>query len=342
MSLIIQPNIAALAPGTTATITVSPGLGFAGTAAGVVAVTNNAAVATIAGGGAAFPLTFTVSAPLTAIGSATISFNSTDSTNTQDSGLGLAVAVIPQNGYVPQGRSSVQLIATVRRRTNLNFGFPSDADILAMLNDGLEAVATRIEPIIALASLPIVTPGTNIIAFPEDVERIRDINYSTGNPALPGTVVYEMVQMDYDIFLQNTESTPAGGLGGIPTIYSIIQDFGGLSGPGAQLVQFYPFANSGNLNLHYYKRPTLLTLPQTGVSYTDLDSIYQEAVILYACMQACENREDMGTSAKYFKGMFDTELEASNMIARRRARKPGAAVVRDVSEGASVIPVWLR
>jgi hypothetical protein len=257
----------------------------------------------------------------------------------------LNACYVPVLTYTPittvqTGRSAAQAVATVRRRTNLNFGEPADLDIVAMLNDGIEAVSADIEPVVAMQSLLVVAPNTNMLALPLDFERVRDANFSTGNPAVGGTVVYELVQLDYDSFIQETDASPAGGIGGIPTIYSLVQDSSGI-----MLVQFYPFANAGQFNFHYYKRPAIYVVGPGNVasatSFTDLDSLWQEAVILYACSQACENREDYGTADRFFK-MFEAAMEKNSLKVKRRTRKRGTNTVRDVTANESVIAPWMR
>jgi hypothetical protein len=328
-------NVLAVAPGSTATISAADYSATPGLA--ITAATNNANVATVTGAGVTpGPVTFTVSAPATAFGSALITF--TVANTPADSGGGIPVCVIPQNPLVPQGLTSVQAIARVRNRTNLLFGQPADATMLDMLNDGLEQATTLLDPIAVNTSLPITSPNTNVLAFPLDLAHLRDINFSTGNPALGGTVVYEMVQMDYDTFIQFTNSTPTGGIGGIPSFYSLIQDVSG-----AQLIQFYPYANTGQLNLHYYPRPTLWTLPTVpAVSYTNLDSAWQILPILYACALACENREDAVGTAEYYWKLHAAKAEEMKLTVRRRARKRGTAIVRDVSDPSSIVPIWMH
>lgn len=339
---VVTPNIIAIPPEGSATIQVQA-LGVArGTP--IVAVSNYAGVTVTGTGQAPGPIAFQVHARRSAIGSALISFNTVGAQNGGSTPFpSVPVAIIPMSPNVPLGRSSAQAIQTVKDRTNAQFGEPSDATILRFLNDGLEEVATRLEPIIATASLPIVTPNTNLLAFPQDVERIRDANFSTGNPALGGTVVYEMVQLDYDVFIQETDSTPAGGIGGIPTIYSLIADQGGV-----QLIQIYPYANTGYINIHYYKRPILWYLQTQGLppSYTDLDTVFQQAALEWACSMTSESRED-DVTAKRYMDLFNYRFNMDNpfnlqLIAKRRVRKRGSNTVRDVSINESVTPIWMR
>lgn len=336
---VVIPNIVAIPPGGSARVTVqAPGLA-AGTP---ITASSNLSTVTVQGSGQApGPVTFTIFASRIAIGTAVVSFNATGLS--EGAFPSVPVAIIPISSNVPNGRSSAQAIATVKRRTNYTFGTPSDSDILANLNDGLEEVTKRIDPIIGNCSLPIVAPNTNFLAFPQDVLRVRDANYTTGNPALGGSVVYEMVQLDYDVFIQETDATPAGGIGGIPAMYSLISDQSGV-----MLVQFYPYANSGYINLHYYKRPIQWYLAENGQppSYTDLDSTYQMPAILYACQLCAEGREDDATAMKFNK-LFEWEFSPNNefnvnYIAKRRVRKRGTNTVRDVSIGESVTPTWMR
>ena len=77
-------------------------------------------------------------------------------------------------------------------------------------------------------------------------------------------------------------------------------------------------------------------------SYTDLDSAYQECAMLYACMQACENREDYTTGAAYFGKLLNAKVEESKQTVKRRARKPGPTYVNDVMTLDTVIPNWMR
>jgi hypothetical protein len=336
MAFIVTPSIIALGPGSSAVVQLfcpsAPGPSactFEVNAPGLVISPPEVVVPG--------PVNVTISAEQWALGTYLVSFTVANDPN--DSGTFLPVAIIPPCGLTPGGRTSAAAIATVRRRTNMVFGEPDDSDICAMLNDGLEQVAKLTEPILATKSLPIINPNTNLLAFPADVDRIRDANFSTGNPALGGTVVYEMVQLEYNEFIQETDSTPAGGIGGIPTIYSLVADQSGV-----QLIQFYPYASTGYINIHYYKRPIQWYIPQAGqpASYTDMDSGWQEAAILFACQQACENREDLTTGAKYFAELYKAKCEEMLTTVRRRRRKNGTVTVRDVSINESVTPIWMR
>ena len=330
MSIIVSPQTLVLPLGGTASFTAyAPGYSST-TPPAIVASTTSSYVVVTGSGTAPGPVTFSV----TDLGIIATGSRIAISLVGQPDVAFLPVAVYAVDPMVATGRAAPSAIATVRRRTNSVFGQPSDADILAMLNDGIEVVAEYLESVIATAALPILSANTNILAFPQNVERVRDVNFSTGNPSASGTVVYEMAQLDYDEFIQNTNSSPAGGIGGIPTMYSLISDQSGI-----MTVQFYPFANAGQMNLHYFKRPTLWTNSPT--SYTDLDSSWQECVLLYACSQVMENREDTVT-ADYFWKKYEARVEENKGDLKRRERKQGGGVIRDINEGAGVFPVWMR
>lgn len=330
--LTLTPQILAIAPGGSGTISAQT-FGVSGSNA-ITAVSNNTAVATVTGSGnTPGPVTFTVTAGANAVSGCLITFSVAG--DTADSGQAVPICIIPQNTNVATGLTATKAIAKVRRRTNLQFGQPPDSDITEMLNDGIRMTAKNFEPIITQTFLPIVSAQQNVLALPFDLERVRDANFATTNPSLSGANVYEMVQLDYDEFIQMTNSSPVGGIGGIPAIYTIIQDSSGV-----QLIQFYPYANvGGQLNLHYYKRPTLWT--STGSSTTDLDELWEEAVITYACQQVEENRENE-SGVKMYRTMHKEEIEENKLEAKRRLRKRGTNTVRDVSEGESIFPAWMR
>ena len=243
--LLVSPTIVALQPGATASVVLTDTLNSPLTVPTLpTGSVNNAPMfsTSVPTTDLVWPISVSVTASVVAAGGGQATFTFTDSTGTVQTAV-VTIAVVPIVANVPNGRTSTAAIATVRRRTNLVFGEPSDSDILAMLNDGLEQFTTDAEPILSSTSIPITSPGTNILAFPPDVERPRDANYSTGVISSPGTIVYPMDQRDYDEFVLETDQSPVGGIGGIPTIYTLIQDTSGV-----QLIQFYVYANSGYVN----------------------------------------------------------------------------------------------
>jgi hypothetical protein len=327
MALVSTSQVIIMAAGVSTTLTITSTTGTA-----VSAVTNSTYI-TASVVGSVWTISNTANFPLVA----QIVFTSAD---TVPFAITLPTFVYVPDTTVQTGRSAAQMAATIRNRTNLVFGEPTDAVLVQMMNDGIEEVARRLEPVQTNVTVAVVNPNMNMFILPQNVERVRDANYSTGSPGAPGTIVYELVQLDYDTFIQETDASPAGGIGGIPTIYSLIQDASGL-----MVCQFYPYTNTGQFNFHVFKRPLMYTTDVNGnastTSYTDLDALWQGAVILFACSQICENREDYTTADRFLK-MYDKTMEENMLEVKRRVRKRGTNTVRDVGVGESVIPTWMR
>jgi hypothetical protein len=238
-------------------------------------------------------------------------------------------------------------IQAVRDTTNSNFGQPSDGVIGRFLNRAVEQMCAKLDAPLTNTNLAVVNPNSNVFTLPSDIWQLRNVTYSNGistyngnaaNPGIAlaaGVTVYEMVELPYDEFIQCTMSTPAGGLGGIPTVYTIIEDMNQV-----MTIQVYPLVSAGYINLYYYQRGMLWD-PLVPSSTSNLDSVFQEPVIVWACAQTMHARE-MDDRAAVFMEEYKDALAEAKIISGKRKRKNQSITVRDVTEGASVFPVWMR
>jgi hypothetical protein len=238
----------------------------------------------------------------------------------------------------PTGYSQAAAIAMVQLRTNSQFGQPTAPQIVMLLNAGVEQLGLKTEPVLVNTSIPITVANTNVLTLPADLQRVRNMNYSTGPLTSPGTVAYEMVELPYDEFIEQTDATPAGGLGGIPTIYTITQDSSNV-----MVIQLYPLVSSGQVNIFYYQRPQLWSTNTStgGATTTTVDSAFQEPVMLWTCARIMEAREDI-ERAKYFMDQYREAMTEARADVFRRRRKNQSNTVRNVAEGEAVTPTWIR
>lgn len=237
--------------------------------------------------------------------------------------------------FFPTGYTQAQAVQAVQDETNSNFGQPPVPTIIRFLNRAVEQMCAKLDAPLTNFPIPVTVPNSNIFTLPADIWQLRNVSYSNGPATTPGTTVYEMVMLPYDEFIQNTMSTPAGGLGGIPTIFTIIQDIANV-----MQIQVYPLVSAGFINLYYYQRGMLWDLNNPN-STSNLDSVFQEPVIWRACASTMNFREMDDRAAKYYK-LYDKELEEAKVLSGKRKRKNQSITVRDVTEGDSIFPIWMR
>lgn len=233
-----------------------------------------------------------------------------------------------------QGYTTSGALQAVRDETNSNFGQPTDAVILSFLNRAIEQMCARLDAPLTNVSVPVIEPNSNTFQLPVDIWQMRNVSYSSGLPTQPGTTVYEMVELPYDEFLQNTMSTPAGGLGGIPTIYTIIEDINQL-----MTIQTYPLVSTGYINFFYYQRGMLWDINNPNAT-SNLDSVFQECVLKRAMASTMHARE-MDDRAASFLAEYQNDLAEAKEISGKRKRKNQSITVRDVNSGDSIFPFWM-
>lgn len=237
--------------------------------------------------------------------------------------------------FFPTGYTQAQAVQAVQDETNSNFGQPPVPTIIRFLNRAVEQMCARLDAPLTNVSIPVTVPNSNVFTIPADIWQLRNVSYSNGDPTVEGTTAYEMVLLPYDEFIQNTMSTPAGGLGGIPTIFTFIEDTANVI-----TMQVYPLVSAGFINLYYYQRGMLWD-PNNPNSTSNLDSVFQECVIWRACSSTMNFREMDDRAAKYLS-RYTTELEEAKALSGKRKRKNQSNTVRDVTEGDSIFPIWMR
>ncbi len=341
---------------------------------------------------------------------------------------------------LPLGYSGASAIQNVRLRTN-EPSLPNDANLLVLLNTGLEQVEGLVGGIRLWATYPTI-PGQTTVALNNDVQDIITASWSsTGDPMTAGSLVYPLQQFDQGQFMDNAAGFPAVGFGP-PTAFFLYQDFGtgpagnlapppqrqlttaagtsdgynafvcstygndfgeslpslvsfavispteigqyeapppygnaklytvyaasnpngpflkqgtGVPGDsgftlpvvladgnpaptiatasapsgGSMAMQLYPAAMQGQVNLYYRARPQLWA-DTSSTSFTNLDTLAQEAVILWTCCRVLENRQRADESQSIFMPQFNQRVEEiKEKIQKRTTVKWGQ--VRDVT-----------
>lgn len=220
----------------------------------------------------------------------------------------------------------------MRARTNVLSSAIPDATAITFLNEGLEQSVADLGPIMQTAS-PTISAGSSSITLPEDIQDIKDINYSQVAPGTSTQQVYPITILDEDQFMET-----AGYLPGISNGFSfaafIQTDLNSI-----QTLQLFPVVStSGFINIYYSKRP-LLWDPANPNSTTDVDSMFQEIALLWAAKLMSEARE-RDNWVKYYDDQYAKRLEAfkSRRTKRQRSR---LGHVRDMDETIITSPFWL-
>ena len=223
---------------------------------------------------------------------------------------------------VPTGYSGSAAIAMVQIRTN-EFGSLTSAQILSLLNAGVEQVTAELGAIRLVAAYP-TTTGQIFQTLNEDIQDIFSVSFSTGpiGQSSPPIIVYPMQQLDQAQFMDTAAGFPGVGAGP-PQWYFLEQDASNVI-----TLQMYPPAMIGQLNIYYRGRPQLWA-DTTINSSTNLDTQAQEAVILWTCCRVLEAVQRGDESKDIFGPQYEDRItKLKDSIARRSVPKSGQ--VRDV------------
>lgn len=220
----------------------------------------------------------------------------------------------------------------MRNRVNVLSSAIPDATGYTFLNEGLEQSVADLGPIMQTAS-PAITAGSSTIALPEDIQDIKDINYSQVLPGTSTQQVYPITILDEDQFMETAGYLP-GISNGFAFAAFIQTDLSGI-----QTLQLFPVVSTnGFINVYYSKRP-LLWDPNNGNSLTDVDPMFQELAILWAAKLMCEARE-RDNWVKYYDDQYAKRLEAFKSR-RTKRQKSRLGHVRDMDETIVTSPYWL-
>ena len=259
-------------------------------------------------------------------GSCTVTVS--DGTNTVVIPVTVTLAANP---LVAGGYTAAQSIAMVYLRTNENAAGVSPANVLSLLNTAIGEVSDDLGPVRKYMVLPTIA-SQNIINLPYDVQDVISASFSTLAPAGAGTQVYRLEQLEQNTFMDFSGGLPGTGFGP-PLAYMVVSDTNG-----NQIIQLYPPAISGQINLYYRARPIIFS--DTLNSTTNIDPQAQENIILWTCARIMEAREKYPI-AKLFMDQYDKNIENDKDIIQRRSA-PKSGQVRDVtSQGRPGMPPWL-
>ena len=139
------------------------------------------------------------------------------------------------------------------------------------------------------------------------------------------------------ILIGNTYTIPGtlNSLGTPPTSSTASYPSGGFI-----TIQVYPSAMLGQVNVYFHARSLLWADATTG-SYTNLDTMAQEAVILWTCCRVLENRQRGDEALQIFQPQFQAKIEELKLAMQRRQAPKSSTVrnVRDLSLPAGA-PFW--
>ena len=229
----------------------------------------------------------------------------------------------------PTGYTAATLAAMVQLRANEPASQANQAgtaasytNIITLANAGIEQVEAELGGI-RLVQTYYTTEGQLVANLSPDTQDIISCSWSTGPVTSAGALVYPMFQFPEGSFMDFAAGFPAVGFGP-PTAYFIFQDQGGT----IQL-QMYPAAMLGQLNVYYRARPILwnASVPK---STTNLDSMFQEAVVLWTVARVLEGRGRGGEAQQIWEPQIARKMEElRTRISRRSSPKSGR--VRDVT-----------
>jgi hypothetical protein len=193
-------------------------------------------------------------------------------------------------------------------------------------------------PISPIASMALMAADQILVASPQSWSNANGYNVYA---SLSSTGPYLLQNGATPVTIGNTftiASPPVTGTAAPPTANTAI----GSGTGGALAVQLYPAAMLGQVNIYYRARP-LLWADTTNNSWTNLDTMAQEAVVLFALSRvlAARQRKDEWQSGGWsdeYKSMIESLKESMN-----RRTVPASGQVRDVTNRSfPSAPFWLR
>lgn len=211
----------------------------------------------------------------------------------------------------------------------------TDAQVLSFLNAAVEQVQGELGGIRLYAEYNVIA-GQQILTFGEDVQDVFSVSFSTGplTPAPSTAIVYPMLQMEPSNFMQLAAGFPGVGAGP-PTYWMAYQDASNVMN-----VQVYPPCMVGQLNVYYRGRPTLWADASVNSS-TNLDTLAQEACILWTCARMLEAVQRGDEAKDIFQPQFENTIQKlKESINRRNVPKSGRVVDVCATGFGSTIPWW--
>jgi hypothetical protein len=157
------------------------------------------------------------------------------------------------------------------------------------------------------------------VTFGEDVQDIYSMSFSTGplTPAPSTAIVYPMFQLEPTSFMNQAAGFP--GVGNGPPIFWMAYN----DASSVITAQVYPPCMNGQLNIYYRGRPTLWA-DTTINSSTNLDTLSQEAVILWTCCRVLEAVQRGDEAKDIFGPQYDARIDKlKESMARRSVPKSG-------------------
>jgi hypothetical protein len=175
-----------------------------------------------------------------------------------------------------------------------------------------------------------------VVLSPQGVSNATGYNVYVSTTNAPGS-----------FYLQNASPTTLGTAFTIPatpttgTANPPVSNLATGSGTGGALfMQLYPAAMIGQVNIYYRARPQLWA-DTTVNSYTNLDTMAQEAVVVYAVMRVLQARGRGGEAKGIWMPEYESHVERLKADISKRTR-PQAGRVRDVYGRAfPSAPPWL-
>jgi hypothetical protein len=323
MSLYIAPQNIGLTPGSSAqfsVISTGSNLGSAPTFA--PAVTGQVTFAQVSGDTTFQTWTITAEADAFASFPVAVTDSLAGETNT------LTVTIAPNTTTtVPTGYTYSSLVYMVRLRA-CEPTLPSTSDIILLANAVLEQVELEVGGIRLVGTYPTVANQTTQV-LTQDTQDVLSCSWSTGPFTAQGALVYPMDMYDQASFMDLAAGFPAVGFGP-PVAYTLVQD-----NAGAMLMQLYPAAMIGQLNVYYRARPSLWT-PSAN---TNLDTSLQEVVVVGTIQAVLEARGRSDEAKSIWEPRKLALIEKYVQLNSRR-NSPKSGQVRDVT-GRGYPAIWL-
>jgi hypothetical protein len=179
--------------------------------------------------------------------------------------------------------------------------FWTDAELTDWVNDGARDLARKAEDLLSYDTTIIVTPNVATYPLPADCIRVHRAEFvpsgSTQSYPVRGSSQDEMDTI-WGVSQQNSSSYPS---------YFVTRGYPGGTSASQFNIQFYPVpAQSGNINLFYYKMPRRLTAADLLLT-VDLPEGWDDLILMYVEWRALRKTRDPRWAEAY--GLYKEQLD---------------------------------
>lgn len=177
-------------------------------------------------------------------------------------------------------------------------------------------------------------PANSIYLTPSLAALVGSPPGNSNDPTLQGYNVYATENPQGPFYLQNGSVIPINTPFTLPSTLLTVTEAPtqntalGYASGGQMKMQLYPPPMLGQVNIYYRARPQLWA-DTSPTSWTNLDTMCQEAIIVWGCIRVLQNRGRGDEGLQLFKPEFDDVMGLMDEQIRRRTQQRSGQV-RDV------------